>query len=81
MKLIVIFTENLLLQVELKKSKKRFIFFIKSLVVELEMEGAPVVTPEDVLESLMNDGTIDAMRLKIITQLKANVNSSILTPL
>lgn len=36
------------------------------------MEGSPVVTPEDVLESLMNDGTIDAMRLKIITQLKAN---------
>lgn len=31
-----------------------------------------VVTPEDVLESLMNDGTIDAIRLKIISQLKAN---------
>ena len=33
-----------------------------------------VITPEDVLESLMNDGTIDALRLKIINQLKANVN-------
>ncbi|CAM8989742.1 unnamed protein product [Rhodiola kirilowii] len=31
-----------------------------------------VVTPEDVLETLMNDGTIDAIRLKIINQLKAN---------
>ncbi|CDP18246.1 unnamed protein product [Coffea canephora] len=31
-----------------------------------------LITPEDVLESLMNDGTIDAIRLKIITQLKAN---------
>lgn len=36
------------------------------------MESSSVITPEDVLESLMNDGTIDAMRLKIITQLKAN---------
>ncbi|XP_050273633.1 uncharacterized protein LOC126716728 isoform X1 [Quercus robur] len=31
-----------------------------------------VITPEDVLESLMNDGTIDSLRLKIINQLKAN---------
>lgn len=31
-----------------------------------------LVTPEDVLESLMNDGTIDAIRLKIVNQLKAN---------
>lgn len=31
-----------------------------------------MITPEDVLESLMNDGTIDALRLKIINQLKAN---------
>jgi len=31
-----------------------------------------LVTPEDVLETLMNDGTIDAIRLKIINQLKAN---------
>ncbi|PIA36049.1 hypothetical protein AQUCO_03400149v1 [Aquilegia coerulea] len=31
-----------------------------------------IITPEDVLESLMNDGTIDAIRLKIINQLKAN---------
>uniref|UniRef100_A0A1D1YD17 DNA-directed RNA polymerase subunit beta n=1 Tax=Anthurium amnicola TaxID=1678845 RepID=A0A1D1YD17_9ARAE len=34
--------------------------------------GSPVVSPEDVLESLMNDGTIDTIRLKIINQLKAN---------
>ncbi|KAJ0980594.1 hypothetical protein J5N97_008849 [Dioscorea zingiberensis] len=34
--------------------------------------GSSVITPEDVLESLMNDGTIDAIRLKIINQLKAN---------
>lgn len=33
---------------------------------------ASVITPEDVLESLMNDGTIDSLRLKIINQLKAN---------
>ncbi|KAG9144852.1 hypothetical protein Leryth_018987 [Lithospermum erythrorhizon] len=32
----------------------------------------PVITPEDVLETLMNDGTIDAVRMKIISQLKAN---------
>lgn len=31
-----------------------------------------VITPEGVLEMLMNDGTIDAIRLKIINQLKAN---------
>ncbi|RZC89037.1 hypothetical protein C5167_030730 [Papaver somniferum] len=31
-----------------------------------------VISPEDVTESLMNDGTIDAMRMKIITRLKAN---------
>ncbi|XP_057425064.1 uncharacterized protein LOC130718481 [Lotus japonicus] len=36
------------------------------------MDSSPVITPEDVLESLMNDGTIDALRLKIINQLKAN---------
>lgn len=34
--------------------------------------ASSVVTPEDVLESLMNDGTIDSIRLKIINQLKAN---------
>ncbi|KAK9992123.1 hypothetical protein SO802_027108 [Lithocarpus litseifolius] len=34
--------------------------------------GSSVISPEDVLESLMNDGTIDAIRLKIINQLKAN---------
>ncbi|KAI7748540.1 hypothetical protein M8C21_013474 [Ambrosia artemisiifolia] len=34
--------------------------------------SSSVVTPEDVLESLMNDGTIDTLRLKIINQLKAN---------
>ncbi|KAK8275135.1 hypothetical protein V6Z11_D10G118700 [Gossypium hirsutum] len=36
------------------------------------MGSSSVVTPEDVLESLMNDGTIDTLRLKIINQLKAN---------
>ncbi|CAL0316552.1 unnamed protein product [Lupinus luteus] len=36
------------------------------------MASSSVISPEDVLESLMNDGTIDALRLKIITQLKAN---------
>lgn len=34
--------------------------------------SSSIITPEDVLESLMNDGTIDALRLKIINQLKAN---------
>ncbi|XP_020588478.1 uncharacterized protein LOC110030216 [Phalaenopsis equestris] len=34
--------------------------------------GGSVIKPEDVLESLMNDGTIDAIRLKIINQLKGN---------
>ncbi|XP_059648428.1 uncharacterized protein LOC132294546 [Cornus florida] len=34
--------------------------------------SSSVISPEDVLETLMNDGTIDALRLKIITQLKAN---------
>ncbi|KAG0448817.1 hypothetical protein HPP92_027638 [Vanilla planifolia] len=34
--------------------------------------GGSVITPEDVLESLMNDGTIDTIRLKIINQLKNN---------
>ncbi|CAN8244756.1 unnamed protein product [Cochlearia groenlandica] len=34
--------------------------------------SSSVITPEDVLESLMNDGTIDSLRLKIINQLKAN---------
>ncbi|KAJ8545870.1 hypothetical protein K7X08_018453 [Anisodus acutangulus] len=40
------------------------------------MESSPssssVITSEDVMGTLMNDGTIDSMRLKIITQLKAN---------
>ncbi|MED6167195.1 hypothetical protein PIB30_000445 [Stylosanthes scabra] len=36
------------------------------------MASSSIITPEDVLESLMNDGTIDALRLKIINQLKAN---------
>ncbi|KAL2921186.1 Bacteriochlorophyllide d C-12(1)-methyltransferase [Bienertia sinuspersici] len=36
------------------------------------MESSSVISPENVLESLMNDGTIDALRLKIINQLKAN---------
>ena len=42
------------------------------------MASSSVITPEDVLESLMNDGTIDALRLKIINQLKANVVSTLL---
>lgn len=41
------------------------------------MGSSSVITPEDVLESLMNDGTIDSLRLKIINQLKANVILSI----
>lgn len=40
----------------------------------LSSMDSSVITPEDVLESLMNDGTIDAIRLKIINQLKANVS-------
>ncbi|KAG5623578.1 hypothetical protein H5410_008796 [Solanum commersonii] len=41
--------------------------------VRLTMESSSsVITPEDVMGTLMNDGTIDSMRLKIITQLKAN---------
>ncbi|KAL5850945.1 hypothetical protein ACOSQ4_008958 [Xanthoceras sorbifolium] len=36
------------------------------------MDSSSVITPEDVLESLMNDGSIDSLRLKIINQLKAN---------
>ncbi|XP_078442576.1 antigenic heat-stable protein [Wolffia australiana] len=36
------------------------------------MMGSNMVSPEDVLETLMNDGTIDSIRLKIINQLKAN---------
>uniref|UniRef100_A0A5B7BIP1 Uncharacterized protein n=1 Tax=Davidia involucrata TaxID=16924 RepID=A0A5B7BIP1_DAVIN len=36
------------------------------------MESSSVITPEDVLKSLMNDGTFDAIRLKIVSQLKAN---------
>ncbi|KAJ6434572.1 hypothetical protein OIU84_018144 [Salix udensis] len=39
-----------------------------------------IITPEDVLESLMNDGTIDALRLKIINQLKANARLSPFSP-
>jgi hypothetical protein len=35
--------------------------------------SSKVVRPEEVLESLKNDGTIDALRMKIIAQLKANV--------
>lgn len=38
----------------------------------MESSTSAVITPEDVLESLMNDGTIDTLRLKIINQLKAN---------
>ncbi|CAA7388519.1 unnamed protein product [Spirodela intermedia] len=38
----------------------------------MSVMGSPMVSPEDVLESLMNDGTVDSIRLKIINQLKAN---------
>lgn len=34
--------------------------------------SSKVVRPEEVLESLKNDGTVDALRMKIIAQLKAN---------
>ncbi|KAK1417695.1 hypothetical protein QVD17_26829 [Tagetes erecta] len=34
--------------------------------------SSSVITPDDVLQTLMNDGTIDTLRLKIINQLKAN---------
>jgi hypothetical protein len=43
-------------------------------VCALMDSSSSVINPEDVLESLMNDGTIDALRLKIINQLKGNVN-------
>jgi hypothetical protein len=33
-----------------------------------------------VLESLKNDGSIDALRMKIIAQLKANVRARLLPP-
>ncbi|KAK3198784.1 hypothetical protein Dsin_022199 [Dipteronia sinensis] len=36
------------------------------------MGASSVISTEDVLDSLMNDGTIDSLRLKIINQLKAN---------
>ncbi|KAB2040665.1 hypothetical protein ES319_D02G098900v1 [Gossypium barbadense] len=36
------------------------------------MGSSSVITLKDVLEPLMNDGTIDALKLKIINQLKAN---------
>ena len=52
--------------------------FLQNLVKILLISGkgmasSSVITPEDVLEMLMNDGTIDALRLKIINKLKANV--------
>ena len=37
--------------------------------------SSKVVRPEEVLESLKNDGSIDALRMKIIAQLKANVRA------
>ncbi|CAI9103517.1 OLC1v1002015C2 [Oldenlandia corymbosa var. corymbosa] len=40
--------------------------------METPASSQQLITPEDVLESLMNDGTVDAIRMKIITQLKAN---------
>lgn len=41
------------------------------------MDSSSVISPEDVLETLMNDGTMDALRSKIINQLKANICSFI----
>lgn len=41
--------------------------------------SSKVVRPEEVLESLKNDGTVDALRMKIIAQLKANVCSRLLS--
>jgi hypothetical protein len=37
--------------------------------------SSKVVRPEEVLESLKNDGSIDALRMKVIAQLKANVRA------
>lgn len=49
---------------------------------EREMgSSSKVVRPEEVLDSLANDGTIDALRMKIIAQLKANVRCSSRFPL
>ncbi|KAJ8567475.1 hypothetical protein K7X08_019683 [Anisodus acutangulus] len=45
---------------------------IRILAMESSPSSSSVITPEDVMGTLMNDGTIDSMRLKIITQLKAN---------
>jgi len=42
--------------------------------------SSKVVRPEDVLESLKNDGSIDALRMKVIAQLKANVRARLLLP-
>jgi hypothetical protein len=42
--------------------------------------SSKVVRPEEVLESLKNDGTIDALRMKIIAQLKANVRMRLSLP-
>ncbi|KAL3378101.1 hypothetical protein AABB24_004167, partial [Solanum stoloniferum] len=47
----------------------RFLFRYRRLTME---SSSSVITPEDVMGTLMNDGTIDSMRLKIITQLKSN---------
>ena len=40
--------------------------------------SSKVVRPEEVLESLKNDGSIDALRMKVIAQLKANVRARLL---
>ncbi|CAL1407669.1 unnamed protein product [Linum trigynum] len=40
--------------------------------MEASSSSSSVISSEDVLECLMNDGTIDALGLKIINQLKAN---------
>lgn len=49
---------------------------VGDLVVKEAMgSSSKVVRPEEVLESLKNDGSIDALRMKIIAQLKANVRA------
>ncbi|XP_022746972.1 uncharacterized protein LOC111296784 isoform X2 [Durio zibethinus] len=49
-----------------------FSLLLSSKYPTFKMGMSSIITPEDVLESLMNDGTIDALRLKIINQLQAN---------
>ncbi|CAN1161602.1 hypothetical protein LINPERHAP2_LOCUS24022, partial [Linum perenne] len=54
------------------EEKARYSQGLRGEAMESSSSSSSVITPEDVLECLMNDGTIDALRLKIINQLKAN---------